>query len=493
MNDGELTPLSESQEIALQDPEWYYRKVLNYRPLNWQVEGTQAVIDVRRKAMGIPTIVNHEGKSRITIRSCHGTGKTQFIALVLHLWLFTTYGLVACTAPKQDQLLRRLLPRFRAAMNGAHKGYQEQIEVLGKTIKVGGDPDHGAVMETASDPDNLSGYHNEPQLFMVDEASGKRLEPMFPIVQGALTTAGSCLVEIGNPTRISGEFYRHHVDALLAKYYYRMHIKHTDAPTLISKEWIEYMDATYGVDSPIYKIRVLGEFASFDDYILLPWEYIERAMDVEKESDGSIPKLRITIDVADGGADKTMITAGLHYSNFIQILKQKAFNFNPSEAPIDAALAGIKMFEGFSGKKGSADDFVVDANGVGSGTAGTLIKKGYNVIRHVGSETGGCTLRNRRVQNAINLYGVFRDDKIFVAPDAIDDVEEFYSQLLSIKRASADKSDDIETKDKMKQDGLPSPDRFDSLSMQCYDTVSELEADNTPAETFGNMESANTW
>lgn len=480
-----------AQKRAINDPQWFFKNVLMFPAMDWQLEAVHAVFDVRRKVNGEPTLVNHKGKPRVTIRSCHGTGKTQFLAMLAHIWNFTTYGMIACTAPKIDQLTRRFLPRYRSCMAHAHDGYQKCIKVKGYTVELNEHRDHGIALETASDPDNLAGYHDKPQLFLVDEASAKRLDPMFPTIQGALTTPGSCIVEIGNPTRIEGEFYRHHMDKELAEMYYRMHIHYKDAKGLVSQEWIDYMATTYGKDSAIYKIRVLGEFASFDDYQLIELHQIDDCFNRDMAPDGSHPKIRVSVDVADGGADKTVITVARHYDSFVDVLMQKGYNWEPSVAVLKAADEAVRVFEDFGGHKQSDDDFVVDANGVGAGTAGSLIKGGYNVIRHVGSSTQNTNYRNQRVHNAMMLYKFIRDEKIAIDEYAIDNKEELVRHILSIKRASSDRIDDISNKESIKKLGLPSPDRFDSLSMQMIDYQdSDYVAPFTP-ELIGTTASAN--
>jgi len=478
-----------AKQKAINCPQWFFDNVVKFPALQWQLEGFDVVMDLRRDKPKY----NKAKKPRLTIRSCHGTGKTQFLAMLMHLWNFTTYGQIACTAPKQQQLTKRLLPRYRGVMRNALPSYKEMINVLGREINIGCDKDWGASLETATDPESLAGYHDKPQLFLIDEASGKKLDPMYPTIEGALTTAGSCVVEIGNPTRLDGEFYKHHNDKSCKGLYYRMHIKPSDAPELISQQWLADMATKYGTQSPIYKIRALGEFAAFDDYVLINLEHFEDAIDADMEPDGSHPHLRISVDVADGGADATVITAAIHYETFVHILKQKSFHFNPSEAIIDAAETAIRMFEGFDGRK-NFDDFVVDSTGVGAGTAGYLMKKGYNVIRHVGGETSDHPdlYRNRRVQNYITLEKYFREGRIKIDEEGIDDIEKLRAHLSSIKRNMANqKVDDIQTKEQMKSDGLESPDYGDSLAEQFIDKASNDEIDLSAYGAIAQVQSVN--
>ena len=484
-----MSDIAQAAEKALNNPKWFFNQILKFPALEWQLEAVNVVLDLRRPNPQY----NIDKKPRLTIRSCHGTGKTQFVAMLMHIWNFTTYGKVACTAPKQQQLTKRLLPRYRGCARNALPFYKNLYNVLGHEVVFGGDKDWGAVLETAADPESLAGYHDKPQLFLVDEASGKKLDPMYPVIEGALTTHGSCVVEIGNPTRVEGEFYRHHMDRSCKDMYYRMHVKPSDAPEIISQQWLDDMATKYGKNSPIYKIRCLGEFAAYDDYVLIQLDHFEESLDSEHLPDGSHPHLRISIDVADGGADSTVITVARIYDTFIEILAQKAFWFSPSVATIDAAKAGIRFFEAFEGRK-DFDDFVIDANGVGAGTAGKLIEDGYRVIRHVGGESSDFPekYRNRRVQNYITLYENFRDYKIKINTEDIDDLEELRAHLFSIKRrVENEKVDDLEPKEAIKKLGLPSPDRADSLSMIFIDKAQFENIDMSAYGSFGSLQSVN--
>lgn len=494
--------LSNAINNAFKDPRYFFEDFLQFPLLDWQYEMVNAVLDVQRKYLRLPTVVNHEGKPRVTIRSCHGTGKTQGIAALAHIYNFINYETkIAATAPKRDQLTRRIMPRYRKTMQNAPEIYQDLITILGNETLINKNKDWGIALETASDPDNLAGYHDEPQLFLIDEASSRRLDPMFPVIEGALSTPGSCCVEIGNPTRVDGEFYKHHNKKELADLYYRMHIDYRDAGDYISPQWVKSMAIKYGIDSPIYKIRVLGEFANFEDSILIPLEFIEEAYDSDLKPDGSHPRLRVSVDVADGGADKTVITVGKRYQSYDHILYQKAFSFEPSVAVLKSAETAINIFEGFEGNK-KYDDFVVDANGVGAGTAGKLISAGYNVVRHVGGESSDNPdrWRNRRTQNHFAMEDRFTNLAIKIDSENIDDIEEFEAHILAVKRANDDddKRDEIQSAKDVKKDLGESPDRSASLSMFFHGSSSSQGIEQTDTEEsdfilIGGSVSHNDW
>jgi len=147
------------------------------------------------------------------------------------------------------------------------------------------------------------------------------------------------------------------------------------------------------------------------------------------------------------------------------------YSFKPSVAVIESADAAERMFLEWGGRK-DQDDLVVDSLGVGAGTAGTLIKRGYRVVQYKGGAAAANSLkwRNRRVQTYIALRDAFRDATVVIHPQAVQDDlawDEFEAQLTSVKtKPGTEKLEDLVTKEDMKRDGLKSPDRADSLAMQ---------------------------
>ena len=99
---------------AFRDVRWFFEDFINYPLAEWQYKAVNAVLDVPRETYNIKPVVNVDAKPRITIRSCHGTGKTTLLAAIIHVWNFIfVSNKVAATAPKQDQLLRRLMPAVK--------------------------------------------------------------------------------------------------------------------------------------------------------------------------------------------------------------------------------------------------------------------------------------------------------------------------------------------------------------------------------------------
>jgi phage terminase large subunit len=428
----------------------------------------EAFADVYRKKNGIPTVENHEGKPWLSTVAMHGPGKTHTAALIAHIFNFCFPGRVVVTAPKFTQLTTRFMPAFRKILHRAQPWYRQLLKDGERKVTWCDDKDWCLLLETASKPENLAGHHERFLCVIVEEATGVP-ESLWPVIFGALSSGEIViLVMISNPTRRSGTFAKSHLSMTESRDYYRLQIKLAETKR-VNPDWVERMRRKYGENSPIFRIRVLGEFASDDAFQLISTEWVTAASNRDFNGDGSLPKLRVTVDVSDGGEDETVVTAAMHYASHTVILKQRAYSFELARAQIDAADAAERMFEEFGGRKG-IDDFVVDAVGVGTGCAGELFDRGYLVIRYKGGEASDNDKkwRNRRTQSYLVGRDAFRDGLISFADNSIDEYEELEAQLCSVKRkiVGDDRVEDLVTREEMRREGIASPDRSDSIMMQ---------------------------
>lgn len=466
--------LEEAVDRSRADPAWFLENILCCIDQcdDWQIEVLQAIADVWRLSNGLATVVNHEGRNRITIVSCHGPGKTHELALILHWWNFCFYGLVVGTAPKQDQIKTRFMPRYRKIRKGALMAYQQLQGVDTTKISILKDPDWGYVGETASEPENLAGYHDTPQLFLVDEASSQRLDPMFPVIEGALTTPGSVLVQIGNPTRSRGEFHSAHNKPGTMELYYKVHVDPTKS-RYVDQSWVDNMKRKYGVDSPIFKIRCLGLFVEAERNQLIHMSWLAEAAEriYQNEGDGSVPRRVMSIDVSDGGDDLSVITITIFHDSITLFRKQKKYSFPATIAPAMLAKEAEILWEQFEFSDKEGDSIVVDAMGVGAGCAGNLILAGYPVVTFKGGAASDDPLewRNQRVQCGLAMRNDYRDGKVIIHPDAFDDEEDrdtYFDQCVAVRtNPGTERVEDLETKEQHIKRTMKSPDHFDSAMM----------------------------
>ena len=490
----------QAQHRAMTDPVWFAKHILNLKAINnerplkedpmnswemdaWTMELLEAAADVVRFKEGTPTVVNHKGLNQITVRAMHGPGKTFALALLMHWFGFCFKCKMPMTAPKMDQLKRRLWPEFRKIMNRAVPGYSSIMDVKGETIMWRGsdgglDADHWAFMETAAAPENLAGLHDRYMLIGVDEATGVA-EALWPVIESAISTGVIViLVIISNPTKMVGTFAYSHLRPIVAKDWYKIAIT-LDCTERVSKVWVKKMCDKYGEDSPVVKIRCYGEFAAEDENQLIAMSWIEDARNREFVTDGSIPRQRISVDAADGGENFTVLTHAMHHDTVKYMTKQTQHSFPGGQAIVMTADVVEQMWKDNNMRIDNGDTIVVDSLGVGAGLCSVLIDRGYPVIRYMGGARSDRPelYRCRRVQSFLVCRDEFSAGQIVFANDFVQITEwdDVIAQLCSVRRnANTERMEDLLTKKEMVSKGIVSPDRADSIAMQFATQLPEV-------------------
>jgi len=236
-------------------PALFAEEALGAKPTEQQWEGSRALVDSRR----------------VSIRSGHGTGKSAFLAWCV-LWFECCYYpcKIPCTAPTGHQLQDILW----AELATWHRKLDERYPVLAREFRWTSErfemikrPAESFAVARTSRPENpeaLQGFHAPNLLFVLDEAAGIA-EPVFQVAEGALSTDGAFVVMAANPTREDGYFHASHHrqrDSWTC-----LHWDGEQSP-LVSPQYIAQMRAKYGADSPIYQVRVRGNFATAVDGVI---------------------------------------------------------------------------------------------------------------------------------------------------------------------------------------------------------------------------------
>ncbi|RPJ29568.1 MAG: hypothetical protein EHM33_00440 [Chloroflexi bacterium] len=231
---------------------------------NWQKQALTAVVT----------------EDRLSIRSGHGVGKSAFLAWTIIWFMATRYPVkVAATAPSAHQLYDVLWSEVRYWLRRAIPAVANQFIVKSDMIElVGGGSETFAVARTSrkENPDALQGFHSPHMLFIVDEASGVD-DIIFEVAGGAMSTRSAKQILTGNPTNTKGYFAR---SQRPDSPFYKMKVSCHDS-TRVDPKYIESMREEYGEDSSVFKVRVLGEFPSQDDEVLIPLFLVESAVNRE--------------------------------------------------------------------------------------------------------------------------------------------------------------------------------------------------------------------
>ena len=305
--------------------------------------------------------------ARVSVASGTTTAKTTDLSWAV-LWFLSTRAeaRVPCTATKYDQVVKTLWPeiaKWRALMIPEFaemiRFQQEKIYLLGHENSCFAWP-----MAAAKDrTEGFQGVHAKNVMFIFDEAAGIPQE-IFDAAAGSVSTPGARWIIAGNPNRASGPFFNsHHKNAALWNGLTFSSLDspfcHPDYPKRIARE--------YGVESNMYRIRVLGKFPKNDPDTLIPFDWVEEAKDREIVPDKSQPRIA-GLDPSGGGADSVGFS-----------IRQGTLAYAFDEWPAIEAMPTVgrvkKMWDDHL-----FDRIVVDALGVGNGVASRLEELGVPVI-----------------------------------------------------------------------------------------------------------------
>lgn len=274
---------------------------------------------------------------RVAVRSCNGSGKTYVAAHIVLWWLMAfPESMVITTAPTERQVKEVLWREIRRA----YRGNEELIDgKLTRTALELGDKHYAHGIST-NEAGRFQGYHEGNILFVVDEASGMR-EDIFEAIEGSMTSAGARLLLFGNPTALSGTFYE--------AFHRRRDLWHTlhisafdtpnvvsgkiDVPGLVSPQWVNDAALNWGENSPMYEVRVLGDFPSEGEDTLISLRLIEDAVLKEPTNPRDVTVLRGPQDTVEMPSASSGDKRALRFSKLV---------LSPSNVGGDSSNAGTE-------------------------------------------------------------------------------------------------------------------------------------------------------
>ena len=419
-----------------------------------------------------------------TVRACHDVGKT-YIASRTALWFLYSHpqSIVVTTAPTMRQVENLLWRELRSA----HESSKQKLG--GEPLKTRLDiaPDWYAIGASSGDPDKLQGFHaaSGDILIIIDEAAGVN-EDAFEAIEGMMTSEKARMLMIGNPTSDSGSFRESHHSW---DYSNKIHISVFDTPNfvnngirtiedlkdvnldnveivspwLVSPRWAFEKIDSWGIDSPMFQARVLGNFPSESTNTIIPLNYLELAYEKEhreklKEKGGP---LRLGVDPARFGNDETVITP-----RFGGYIPEQEISFKEGTT----ATAGRVMQY-----NSPRPAFIgIDVDGLGGGVYDALSDANIDGIAEIHNnakalpDATGLTFANLASQ----LW--WRARELFIAGElAIPKDDKLIMQLSTRKYKFTGRGLTVESKDdwKARYKGK-SPDRADSLIYSLADIIS---------------------
>lgn len=241
----------------------------------------------------------------------------------------------------------------------------------------------------------MAGFHGPWIMFVVDEAAGVK-DPVFTAIDGAMTQPNSHALLISNPTSSGGYYYDTITDPS-GKGYHVLKYSSLTSP-LVTKEYEERIIARWGKDSPMYRIKVLGEpVGSTDSVVVDPYTYDRVVAEQRSTMEGSVI---VSVDVAGEGPDGTRmaVRSGNSWVDWVTI---------PYSDPIEAADQIQTYVErNWSGRPVIV---IVDKVGIGFGLWKVLDRRPLRVVGVEGSAKADNAdmFENRRTELYWHLHKNF--------------------------------------------------------------------------------------
>ena len=444
---------------------------------------------------------------RVAVKSGNGLGK-GFCAAVAVLWFLYVHpeaAIVLSTAPTFRQV-RHILWRQ------IHRLYRPAAQTLGgKMLDTRWElaDDRYAMGLSADSADQFQGFHSPNMFIVVDEAEGVSDE-IYEAIEAVMTSSDPLLLLIGNPTTITGAFRRafyeeralYHPITISALDSPNVQSGQTQVPGLTTARWVEERREIWGEENPIYRARVLGEFPDQAEDTLLSLTDVEAAARPHPAANRPESAAQPGDGIADDGRETAAQPADSAFADGRESAAQPADSVptdgresaDESAAPVilavDVARYGsdrsvilrrrgqtvedIRTFRRLDTMQltgwvaaairewGNAEVYV-DEIGVGAGVVDRLKEQGFRVrgvnVARAARQDG--LFANLRAEGYWRLRELFAAGQITIPRD-----HQLIGELAAL-RYSYDSQGRIqmESKEAMRQRGLPSPDKADALML----------------------------
>jgi hypothetical protein len=453
----------------------------NYKhPEKWQ---TKLLCDVRDKLKSGEIDVVEAAKMVIKAAtvSGHGIGKSAMVSWII-LWalctMVDTRGVV--TANTDTQLKTKTwseLAKWHRLCICSHWFTYTATSIYSN------DPDRektwrvDAIPWSITNTEAFAGLHNQGKriLIIFDEASAIH-DKIWEVAEGATTDKDTQILwfAFGNGTRNSGTFRE--CFRKLRDYWMTYSVDSREV-SFTNKEEIQKLIDIYGIDSDRVKVRVRGMFPSASAKQFIPTEFVDRAFGkhLRPEQYDFAPVI-LTLDPAWEGDDDLII--GKRQGFAFTILRKMPKNDN------DILVANILA--------NYEDEFHADAvfidGGYGTGifSGGKTMGREWTLVWFSGeSSDPGCCNKRAEMWNLTKKW--------LSEGGAIPKDQELYDDLIGPETVPRlDGKIQLESKKDMKERGLHSPNKGDSLALSFAFPVVKKSRTNADLSNFKAQE-YNPW
>lgn len=438
---------------------YYYDKPVEFAEdfLNFQADAKQREI-----------MESVRDNKRTAVRSGQGIGKTATVACIIIWYLCTRYNAkILATAPNITQLYTVLWAELAKWLQTCPLApYLMQTKT--RLYMTGYEKTWFAFPKTATTAEGIAGQHADHLLIIADEASGIK-DDILETLLGTITGAENKLLFISNPTRRSGVFFdAFHQNAAL---YHTIHVN-AERSLRVDRENIAMLAKSYGRDSNVYRIRVLGEFPTAEDDVFINVELVEAAIALEKDPPKAPEYIKIGVDVARFGDDDTVLA--VNTDNAIKRIISKH--------GIDTAMTCGNVLLIANQERGKYQEppkviAIIDDTGIGGGVTDQLRHKkqelGLDWLYIIPLNMAKSVKATYYADFTAYLWATVRDmlqDGVLELPNNNEMVGQLTARKYAINSSGKIK---LESKDDMKKRGVKSPDIADAITLSCYPVDTE--------------------
>lgn len=411
---------------------------------------------------------------RIAIASGHGIGKSA-MAGQLSKWALDCWvdARIVITANTEQQLITKTSPEVtkwhRMAIT---RGWFKPA-----TMKIASNerPESWRldfVTWSKNNTEAFAGLHNVGRLILVitDESSSID-DAVAQVIEGALTDEGTVLIwlAMGNPTRNTGWFH-----GAFTRYRHRWVTKQIDARTVegTNKEYLQELVDTYGIDSDIVKVRVLGQFPSASSLQFIGSGLVQAARERIIDQGAILPSDPVIfgLDHARFGDDTTVLA----------IRQGRDAKSRPWKRWQGANAMTIAGDLNEMMRRYLPDAVFIDAGGPNAGGVIDRLRQlnpEYPSIFEINFGTAAKGMDARwnsevRVRVANKRAQMWTNMRAWLERGAIPDDQELADDLTGLEYGyTADNAILLEKKEHMKARGLASPDAADALALTFAEDV----------------------
>lgn len=415
-------------------------------------------------------------KHRYTaVKSCHDSGKSWTASRAGCQWTDTRPDpFLVTTAPTWKQVNSILWREMRKAHR---KGELNGRINLDAEWYVNGDELIAFGRKPADyDQSAFQGIHALNVMVVIDEACGVP-KTIFDAVDSLATNQRARVLAIGNPDDPSSHFAEIcrpgsgwnviEISAFDTPAFTGEEVPDQLLELLISPEWVEERKKRWGVGSPIYTSKVLGQFPEISEHTILTPKMLREAQERETPKESLPPTARYGVDVARFGEDFTAI----YKARGPKVRLVKTMHMADTYETSQFVAHTLRMNKG--------DTARVDVIGVGGGVFDNL--KAWNMLveefnsshKAYDSERFG----NRRAEAYWHVRDLAEAALLDLPAHGTDD--DLIAQLGAIQWKLMHGKIYIESKEEMKQRGMPSPDRADAVVMALWEGSEILYIETT--------------